>query len=68
MAPGGVDTPFIQGYKDAGLSRHLAKRHMRGELLSAGHIAEVVAFLASDGAAAINGTTVLADDGFVSFK
>jgi glucose 1-dehydrogenase len=68
VAPGGVDTPFVQGYKDAGLARHLAKRHMRGTLLDPEQIAGVVAFLGSDDADAINGTTVLADDGFVAFK
>lgn len=68
VAPGGVDTPMVQKYKDAGMARQLAKRHMRGALLTADQIAEVVAFLASDGAHAINGTTVMADDGFVGFK
>ena len=68
VAPGGVDTPFVQGYKDAGLSRHLAKRHMRHKLLSPDQIAGVVAFLGSDDASAINGTTLLADDGFLGFK
>lgn len=68
VAPGGVDTPFVQGYKDAGLARQLAKRHMRNRLLSPEQIAGVVAFLGSDDASAINGTTVLADDGFLGFK
>lgn len=68
VAPGGVDTNIIQGYKDAGLGEHLAKQQMTGKLLQPEQIANVVAFLASDEASGINGSTVLVDDGYASFK
>lgn len=68
VAPGGVDTPIIQGYKDAGLERRMAKMHMRGKMQQPEDIANIVAFLASDEAEAINGSIVMADDGFAAFK
>lgn len=68
IAPGGVDTPIIQGYKDAGLDAVLARGQMRGRLLTAEQIADVVVLLASDGADAINGSMVMVDDGYAEFK
>ncbi len=68
IAPGGVDTPIIQGYKDAGLHAALARGQMRGKLLTLEQIADVVALLASDGADAINGSLVMVDDGYAEFK
>jgi glucose 1-dehydrogenase len=68
VAPGAVDTPFIQGYRDAGLERHLARRHMRGRILDPDQVAGVIAFLATPDADAVNGTVVMADDGYVAFK
>lgn len=68
IAPGGVDTPIIQGYKDAGLDAVLARGQMRGKLLTPEQIADVVALLASDGADAINGSVVMVDDGYAEFK
>ncbi|MCU0493086.1 MAG: glucose 1-dehydrogenase [Chloroflexaceae bacterium] len=68
VAPGTVDTPIIQGYKDAGFDKVMARRQMRGQLLNAEQIANVVAFLASDEADAINGSTVMVDDGYAGFK
>ena len=68
IAPGGVDTPIIQGYKDAGLDAVLARGQMRGKLLTAEQIADVVVLLASDGADAINGSLVMVDDGYAEFK
>lgn len=68
VAPGGTDTPIIQGYKDMGLEEAMRRQHVRGQLLQPAQIGEVVAFLASDEASGINGTTVLVDDGFTAFK
>ena len=68
VAPGGVDTPIIQGYKDAGLSEMMANQQMRRKLQTPESIAEIVAFLASDAADAINGSVVMTDDGFAEFK
>jgi NAD(P)-dependent dehydrogenase (short-subunit alcohol dehydrogenase family) len=68
VAPGGVDTPIIQGYKDMGLEEAMKRQHMRGHILQPEQIGEVVAFLASDGASGINGSTILVDDGYASFK
>ncbi len=33
IAPGGVDTPIIQGYKDMGIINKLNASQMRGELI-----------------------------------
>jgi NAD(P)-dependent dehydrogenase (short-subunit alcohol dehydrogenase family) len=68
VAPGTTDTPIIQGYKDAGLGRHLARQQMRGRLQTPEEIASVVVFLATPAATAINGSVVMADDGYAEFK
>lgn len=46
----------------------LARGQMRGKLLTAEQIADVVVLLASDGADAINGSLVMVDDGYAEFK
>lgn len=68
IAPGGVDTPLIQGYKEAGLEQRMARQHMRGALQTPEQIAAAVALLASDDAYAINGSMVMVDDGLAEFK
>jgi len=68
VAPGGVDTPIIQGYKDMGLSDRLARGQMRRRLQRPEEIAAVVSLLASLQANAINGSVVMADDGYAGFK
>lgn len=68
IAPGGVNTPIIQGYKDAGLEAQMARQQMRGKLQEPEQIANVVALLASEDADAINGSIVMVDDGFAEFK
>ena len=68
VAPGGVDTPIIQGYKDAGLGEMMANQQMRRNLQTPESIAEIVAFLASDAADAVNGSVVMTDDGYAEFK
>jgi glucose 1-dehydrogenase len=68
VAPGGVNTPIIQGYKDAGLEEHMKRQHMRRQLMEPEQIANVVAFLAHAESDGINGSVVMVDDGYAEFK
>jgi glucose 1-dehydrogenase len=68
VAPGIVDTPMTDDYRRVGIIEQMAKKQMQGVLVSPDAVAQVVAFLASDAASAINGTTVFADDGYSAFK
>jgi NAD(P)-dependent dehydrogenase (short-subunit alcohol dehydrogenase family) len=68
VAPGIVDTQMTDDYRRVGIIDQMAKKQMRGELVSPESVAQVVAFLATDAASAINGTTVFADDGYSAFK
>jgi NAD(P)-dependent dehydrogenase (short-subunit alcohol dehydrogenase family) len=68
IAPGTVDTPIIQGYKDAGLTEVISRAQMRRKMLTPDQMANIVAFLATDDASAINASTVMADDGLAEFK
>jgi NAD(P)-dependent dehydrogenase (short-subunit alcohol dehydrogenase family) len=68
VAPGAIDTPLLGDLKEAGLDRDLARKQLRRKMIAPEKVAEVVVFLASDEADAINGTVVLVDDGYVSFK
>lgn len=68
VAPGAVDTALIETARASGLEREVARRHMRRRTIDPARVADVVLFLASPEADAINGTTVLVDDGYVSFK
>jgi NAD(P)-dependent dehydrogenase (short-subunit alcohol dehydrogenase family) len=68
VAPGRVDTPLLRQYEALGLWEHIRKEQMRGEFTQPGEIADVFAFLASEEANCINGSTVCAEDGFINFK
>ncbi|MFL5483807.1 MAG: SDR family NAD(P)-dependent oxidoreductase [Gemmatimonadaceae bacterium] len=68
VAPGAVDTPLLGEVKTAGLERDLARKQLRRKMIAPEKVAEVVVFLASEEADAINGTVVMVDDGYVSFK
>lgn len=68
VAPGRVDTPMLHQYKDLGLWDHIKREQMRDEFTKPEEIADVIAFLASEQANCINGTTIYASDGFESFK
>ncbi|MGV2470284.1 SDR family oxidoreductase, partial [Bacillus subtilis] len=56
IAPGGVDTPIIQGYKDMGIIDKLNASQMRGELIKPEAIANAVYLLSLEEADAINGS------------
>ncbi|MCB9642335.1 MAG: SDR family oxidoreductase [Myxococcales bacterium] len=68
IAPGTVNTPIIQGYIAMGMEERLAKAQMRKKIIEPEQVAEVVAFLATDAADAINGSVLPVDDGLLSFK
>lgn len=68
VAPEGVNTPIIQGYKNMGLEDTLARAQMRRRLQEPEEIANVVALLATDEAGAINGSVVMTDDGYAELK
>lgn len=68
VAPGRVDTPMLRQYEALGLWEHIRREQMRSEFTQPAEIADVFAFLASDEANCINGSTVCADDGFLNFK
>lgn len=66
MAPGFIDTPILGD--DEAAKAPLAAQHMHNRLIQPEKVASVVAFLFTDAASAINGSTVAVDDGFLSFK
>ena len=66
VAPGFIDTPILG--KDAAMKESLARQHLHGKLIPPEKIASVVTFLFTDGAAAINGSTIPVEDGFQIFK
>jgi NAD(P)-dependent dehydrogenase (short-subunit alcohol dehydrogenase family) len=72
VAPGVVDTPMVRDAlaavgRDISAIANDVSTHVRGRLLSAEEIGDVVVFLASPAANAINGSCVLAEDGMTSF-
>lgn len=68
VAPGAVDTPMMQGYKEMGLEKSIASKHMRKQWITPEQVANVAAWLASDDADGINGSVVMVDDGLAEFK
>ncbi len=66
VAPGFINTPILGD--DAAMKEMLAKQHLRGTLIEPQEVASVVAFLFTDGASAINGSTIPVEDGFQIFK
>ena len=66
VAPGFINTPILG--KDAAMKEALAKQHLHGKLIEPEQVASVVAFLFTDGASAINGSTIPVEDGFQIFK
>ncbi|MFS0556314.1 SDR family NAD(P)-dependent oxidoreductase [Brevibacillus sp. 179-C9.3 HS] len=68
VAPGVVDTPIYTPLKEAGKAHIMTDKQMTKQFTAPEDIANVVAFLASDEARAINGSTILVEDGYTSFK
>jgi NAD(P)-dependent dehydrogenase (short-subunit alcohol dehydrogenase family) len=70
IQPGGVDTELLGGIHGGNdtIKNHVANSHLRKTLIPADRIGSAVAFLVSDDAYAINGTTVKVDDGFTISK
>jgi NAD(P)-dependent dehydrogenase (short-subunit alcohol dehydrogenase family)/NAD(P)H-dependent FMN reductase len=66
VAPGFIDTPILGN--DPAMKTALSKLHMHGRLIEPEAVASVVAFLFTNAARAINGTTIPVDDGFLQFK
>ncbi|NLP83554.1 SDR family oxidoreductase [Microbacterium sp. CFH 90308] len=67
ITPGRVGTPIINQFSEE-LKATFAAEQLRNKLTRPEEIADVVAFLASDEANAINGTVVSVDDGYSVFK
>ncbi|MVO98771.1 MULTISPECIES: SDR family NAD(P)-dependent oxidoreductase [Paenibacillus] len=68
VAPGAVDTPIIQGYKDSGLIDSMKAKVIGNKLTQPEQVADTVYLVSLDEASAINGSVVMADEGFASFK
>ncbi|MWV43152.1 SDR family oxidoreductase [Paenibacillus sp. HJL G12] len=66
VAPGFIDTPIIKDGDD--FKNFLADQHLSKKLIQPEQIADVVTFLFSAEASAVNGQTVPVDDGFLIFK
>ncbi|MEO8527822.1 MAG: SDR family NAD(P)-dependent oxidoreductase [Pseudolysinimonas sp.] len=67
ITPGRVGTPILERLGDV-LKATFAAEQLRNALTAPEEIADVVAFLASDEANAINGTVIHVDDGYSVFK
>jgi len=72
VAPGVIDTPMVRDAlaaagKDITMLHGNVATHVRGELLQADDVGNVIVFLASPLANGINGSTVLVEDGMTSF-
>ena len=65
LCPGPTRSPRVQGYIDKGLTdpRKLEAQVMLGRLAQCEEIGDVAAFLASDAASFMNGSTVVVDGG-----
>lgn len=68
IAPGVVDTPLLQAmlHGSARSRDEIAALHALGRIIDPAEIAAVVAFLASDDASAITGTTITVDAGLTA--
>lgn len=67
VAPGFTETAILEAV-DEDMLEALKAFHLRGKLLTAEEIADVVVFLFSDQSIAVNGSTILADDGYLAVK
>lgn len=65
VCPGYIDTPLLKNADDK-YREYLAGLHPQGRLGTADEVAKTVAFLLSDGAAFINGSSHLIDGGYTA--
>ncbi len=65
VAPAFIDTGLLESVPRERIER-LEKKHLKGRLLRADEVAKVVRFLFSPDSAAVNGATLLVDDGFLA--
>ncbi|CRK82676.1 SDR family NAD(P)-dependent oxidoreductase [Neobacillus massiliamazoniensis] len=68
IAPGVVDTPIIQGYKDSGVIDSMKAKVMGNKLTQPEQIANTVYLISLEEASAVNGSVIMADEGYASFK
>lgn len=68
IAPGRVNTPILEPYKEMGVWEQVKNEQMRREFTEPVEIANVVAFFASEEANAINGSCINVEDGYANFK
>lgn len=66
VAPGFINTPILGN--DEAVKSTLGRQHMHHKLIEPEKVASVVAFLFTDAASAINGSTLPVDDGFLQSK
>ena len=66
VTPGFINTPILG--IDAAMKDMLGKQHLHGKLIEPVKVASVVAFLFTEAASAVNGSTIPVDDGFLIFK
>lgn len=66
VAPGFIDTPILQ--IDDATKQYLANQQLHKKLIQPEKIADVVTFLFTEEAGAVNGQTLPVDDGFLIFK
>ena len=66
IAPGGIETPLIQGSLDESRRRNLASAHPLGRLGKAEEVAGLATFLLSDRASFITGSIHMVDGGFTA--
>lgn len=68
IAPGIVDTPIIQGYKDQGQIDAMKAKVMGDQLTHPNQIADAVYLFSLEESSAVNGSVVMVDQGYASFK
>lgn len=66
VAPGFINTPILGN--DPAMKKMLGDQHLHKKLIEPEKVASVVAFLFTDAASAINGSTIPVDDGFLIHK
>lgn len=66
VAPGFINTPILGN--DPVMKEQLGRQHLGGKLIEPEQVASVVAFLFTDAASAVNGSTIPVEDGFQVFK